>query len=115
MDALSELREWLRSLDATFAFLLALPFVVAAAAFAGEWVRGRRRVHHAVVYAPPGQPLPQQLDCRCAPQGNGAMTLFRHVVIPDSAAASGTREEVGAYCCRLCGRLSHIRRQIRHH
>lgn len=36
-----ELWDWLHTLDASFAFLLALPFMVAAAAFLGDWVRRR--------------------------------------------------------------------------
>ena len=40
-----ELWDWLHTLDAPFAFLLAMPFLVAAAALLGEWVRrhGRRK------------------------------------------------------------------------
>lgn len=40
-----ELLEWFRSLPPDFAFLLALPFMVAATALVGDWVRqllGRR-------------------------------------------------------------------------
>jgi hypothetical protein len=33
---------WLRSLPPDFAFLLALPFIVAAAGLLGDWVRHRR-------------------------------------------------------------------------
>jgi hypothetical protein len=36
------LLEWLWNLPADFAFLLALPFVVAGAGFLGDWVRCRR-------------------------------------------------------------------------
>lgn len=36
-----ELTEWLGSLEPDFAFLLALPFMVAFAGAAGEYVRGR--------------------------------------------------------------------------
>lgn len=39
---IEELGTWFDSLSAEFAFLLALPFIVAAAAFAGDWVRRRR-------------------------------------------------------------------------
>jgi hypothetical protein len=46
---MEELMEWLGSLSPEFAFLLALPFVVAAAAFAADWIRRgrspRRRRH----------------------------------------------------------------------
>lgn len=42
MGAASEILAWPRSLDSTFAFLPALPFVVAAAAFPGEWLRRHR-------------------------------------------------------------------------
>ena len=34
-----ELWGWLHTLEPSFAFLLALPFLVAIAAFCGEWVR----------------------------------------------------------------------------
>jgi hypothetical protein len=34
-----ELWNWLRSLDSSFTFLLALPFVVAAASLLREWIR----------------------------------------------------------------------------
>lgn len=36
-----ELIDWLGSLEPDFAFLLALPFMVALAGLAGEYVRGR--------------------------------------------------------------------------
>lgn len=40
---MTELIEWLRALDPVFAFLLALPFAVAAAGLAAEFVRRSRR------------------------------------------------------------------------
>ena len=39
---IQELIDWLGSLPADFAFLLALPFFVAAVAFAGDWYERRR-------------------------------------------------------------------------
>ena len=42
LERLQELHQWLLTLDRPFAFLLALPFLVAAAAFVGELVRQRR-------------------------------------------------------------------------
>jgi hypothetical protein len=39
---MQELMEWLGALSPEFAFLLVLPFAVAAAALAAEWVRHRR-------------------------------------------------------------------------
>lgn len=39
---MSELFDWLAALDPVFAFLLALPFAVAAAAFAAEALRRSR-------------------------------------------------------------------------
>lgn len=44
-----ELWDWLHAIDAQFAFLLALPLVVAIAAFLGDWVRsypGRKKGQH---------------------------------------------------------------------
>ena len=35
------LLDWLRDLPADFAFLLALPFIVASAGLLGDWVRRR--------------------------------------------------------------------------
>ena len=42
MQTAVDLWNWLLTLDASFAFLLALPFVVGAAALLAEWVRARR-------------------------------------------------------------------------
>ena len=44
---LGELFDWLVNLDAEFAFLLALPFVVAAAGFLSEVVRSRAARRHS--------------------------------------------------------------------
>jgi hypothetical protein len=54
---MSELFDWLATLDPTFAFLLALPFAVVAAAFCAEAVRRARgrattRVKENRHYAP---------------------------------------------------------------
>jgi len=43
-----EMWSWLHTLDVPFAFLLALPFLVAAAAFLGEWVRWHSRHKNGV-------------------------------------------------------------------
>jgi hypothetical protein len=40
---MDELWEWLHSLDPIFAFLVALPFLVVAAAFLGEFFREHLR------------------------------------------------------------------------
>lgn len=40
LDMITEMIDWLRALDPAFAFLLALPFMVAVAGIAGEIVRG---------------------------------------------------------------------------
>ena len=42
----AELFEWVMNLDREFAFLLALPFVVAAAGFMAESVRGHGRLEN---------------------------------------------------------------------
>lgn len=42
INRLDELVQWLMALDRQFAFLLALPFVIALAALAAELVRQRR-------------------------------------------------------------------------
>ena len=41
-NQISELIQWINSLDASFAFLLALPFLVALAGLLAEFVRQRR-------------------------------------------------------------------------
>ena len=41
MGRLRELIDWLAALEAPFAFLLALPFMVAFVGLAGEFVRNR--------------------------------------------------------------------------
>ena len=41
IDRVDELVQWLTALDRPFAFLLALPFVVALAGLVGEFVRQR--------------------------------------------------------------------------
>lgn len=41
MDELREVLRWYEALDPTFKFLFALPFIVAAAALLGDWVRRR--------------------------------------------------------------------------
>ena len=41
MTRARELWDWLQIVDAPFTFLLALPFLIATAAFVGEWVRRR--------------------------------------------------------------------------
>jgi hypothetical protein len=38
METVAEIGTWLSSLDAGFAFLLALPFIVAIAGFLGEYL-----------------------------------------------------------------------------
>jgi hypothetical protein len=43
MEALAELWTWLANLDAPFAFLLALPFAVAAVGVAALMIERRRR------------------------------------------------------------------------
>jgi hypothetical protein len=43
MGRMSELWDWLVSLDPVFRFLLALPFVVVIAAFVGEYLRRLKR------------------------------------------------------------------------
>jgi hypothetical protein len=43
MGELREILTWYDALDATFKFLFALPFIVAAAGLITEWVRTRRR------------------------------------------------------------------------
>ena len=42
IDRVDELLRWLMALDRPFAFLLALPFIVAIAGLAAEFVRQRR-------------------------------------------------------------------------
>ena len=42
INRVDELLQWLTALDRPFAFLLALPFMVAAAALAAEFVRQRQ-------------------------------------------------------------------------
>ena len=41
VERISELRQWLATLEPGFAFLLALPFVVGLMGLAAEWVRRR--------------------------------------------------------------------------
>lgn len=45
MHALTDIVDWWLSLPAEWQFLFALPFAVVAAAFLGEWARGRGRHH----------------------------------------------------------------------
>jgi hypothetical protein len=42
LQRLDELHQWFVALDRPFAFLLALPFIIALAAFGAELVRQRR-------------------------------------------------------------------------
>jgi hypothetical protein len=42
LQRLDELHQWLVALDRPFAFLLALPFIIALAALGAEFVRQRR-------------------------------------------------------------------------
>ena len=48
MDIIADIGPWLASLDPTFAFLLALPFAVAAVGLLAGWLetRGQRRQEH---------------------------------------------------------------------
>jgi hypothetical protein len=55
MDVIADIGRWLADLDPTFAFLLALPFAVAAAGVLAGWLETRRqhRRRHAIASGAP--------------------------------------------------------------
>jgi hypothetical protein len=46
IDEVNETLVWYDALDPTFKFLFALPFIVVAAGFLGDWLRTRRGRRH---------------------------------------------------------------------